>query len=267
MIHPTAIVHKNAQVDPSCEIGPYVVIDEHVKIGPQCRIGPHVHLTGFLSMGEANVVHAGVVLGDLPQDITFQPCESYLKIGSHNIIREMVTMHRGNKPGSETIVGDHNFFMAASHVAHNCRVGNRVVMVNCALAAGHVEIGDRAVISGAVVLHQFIRVGRLVMLRGQSRYTRDIPPFCMADGINDVLGLNVVGLRRAGLGPDARKQLKRAYHTLFLSGKSPSEAIKSYDGERTKEVKELFEFIQSAKRGVCFAKGKGDSESEEEQTE
>src|SRR5262245_28980432 len=123
MIHPTAIVHKKAQVDPSAEIGPYAVIEQQVRIGANCKIGPHVHITGHVTMGEGNTVHASAVLGDLPQDLVYKPCESYLKIGNHNTIREMVTMHRGTKPGSATEVGDHNFFMATSHVAHNCQVG------------------------------------------------------------------------------------------------------------------------------------------------
>ena len=262
MIHSTAVIHKKARVDPSAEIGPYAVIDEHVNIGPKCRIGPHVHLTGWMTMGESNIVHASAVLGDLPQDLVYQPCESYLKIGDHNIIREMVTMHRGTKPGSETVIGDHNFFMATSHVAHNCRIGNHVILSNCSLAAGYVELHDHAIVSGGVVLHQFIRVGRHAILRGQSRYSKDVPPYCVGDGTNGIVGLNVVGLRRAGVGPDARKELKRAFHALFLSGRPPVEGIESYDGEKTKEVKELFEFIQSSKRGVCFVKGRIEVSSE-----
>ncbi len=262
MIHPTAIIHKNARVDPSAEIGPYAVIDENVKVGPRCRIGPHVHLTGFLTMGEGNVVHAGAVLGDAPQDLVYQPCESYLRIGNHNTIREMATMHRGTKSGSETLVGDHNFFMATSHVAHNCRIGNHVILSNCSLAAGYVELHDQCIVSGGVVLHQFIRVGRLAILRGQSRYSKDIPPYCVGDGTNGIVGLNTVGLRRAGLGPDARKELKRAFHAVFLTGKPPLEAIQSYDGNKTSEVKEFFGFIQESKRGVCFVKGKLDDEEE-----
>jgi UDP-N-acetylglucosamine acyltransferase len=264
MIHPTAIIHKKAQVDPSAEIGPYTVIDEHVKIGPGCKIGPHVHLTGWLSMGEGNRVHAGAVLGDLPQDLAYEPCESSLSIGKNNIIREMVTMHRGTKPNSETVIGDQNYFMATSHVAHNCRIGNHVILSNCSLAAGYVELQDYCIVSGGVVLHQFIRVGKMAILRGQSRYSKDIPPYCVGDGTNGIVGLNVVGLRRAGLGPDARKQLKRAFHAAFLSDKPPLKAIEGFDGETTKEVKELFEFIRSAKRGVCFVKGK-EEESEEEE--
>lgn len=264
MIHSTAIIHKKAQVDSSADIGPYAVIDENVKIGAKCRIGPYVHVTGHTTLGEGNVVHAHAVLGDLPQDLAYEPCESFLKIGNHNVIREMVTMHRGTKPGSETVVGDHNFFMATSHIAHNCRVGSHIILSNCSLAAGYVELQDHAIVSGGVVLHQFIRVGRLAILRGQSRYSKDVPPFCVGDGTNGIVGLNVVGLRRAGLGPDARKQLKRAFHAVFLSGKSPIDAIHHYDGEKTKEVKEFFEFIQSSKRGVCFPggdSGEGDEES------
>jgi len=264
MIHPTAILHKKARIDSSAEIGPYAVIDEHVEVGPKCRIGPHVHLTGFLTMGEGNVVHAGAVLGDLPQDLAYQPCESFLKIGNHNVIREMVTMHRGTKPGTETVVGSHNFFMATSHVAHNCKIGNHVILSNCSLAAGYVELHDHSIVSGGVVLHQFIRVGRLAILRGQSRYSKDIPPFCVGDGTNAIVGLNVIGLRRAGLGPDARKHLKRAFHAVFLAGRPPLEAIDHYDGETTKEVKEFFGFIRESKRGVCFVKGKPEEPEEED---
>jgi UDP-N-acetylglucosamine acyltransferase len=175
-------------------------------------------------------------------------------------------MHRGTKPGSDTSIGNHNFFMATSHVAHNCRVGNHVILSNCSLAAGYVELQDHAIVSGGVVLHQFIRVGRLAILRGQSRYSKDIPPFCVGDGTNAIVGLNVVGLRRAGLGPDARKQLKRAFHALFLSGKPPLDAIQDYDGEKTAEIKELFRFIEESKRGVCFVK-RNAQEAEEEALE
>lgn len=263
MIHSTAIVHKHAQLDSTVEIGPYAVIDEHVKIGANCKIGPHVHLTGYLEMDKGNTVHAGAVLGDIPQDLAYKPCESYLKIGKGNTIREMATIHRGTKPGSSTIIGDDNYFMAVSHVAHNCRVGNHVVLSNCSLAAGYVELGDYCIVSGGVVLHQFIRIGKLAILRGQSRYGKDVPPYCIGDGTNDVAGLNVVGLRRAGLKPDARSELKRAFRAVFLADLSPLDAIRSYEGKQTAEVKEFFDFIRSSKRGVCFAKGKGEKESED----
>jgi len=256
MIHPTAIIHKKALLDSTVEVGPYAVVDAHVRIGPNCRIGPHVHLTGFLEMGESNLVHAGAVLGDLPQDLAFEECESYLKIGNHNVIREMTTMHRGTKSGSTTCIGDHNFFMAVSHVAHNCRIGNHVILSSCSLAAGYVEIGDQAVVSGGVVLHQFVRIGRLAILRGQSRYSKDIPPYCVGDGTNEIIGLNTIGLRRAGLKPESRRELKKAYRAVFLSGKSPVEAIQAYDGKKTPGIDEFFGFIKSSKRGVCFPKGR-----------
>jgi UDP-N-acetylglucosamine acyltransferase len=217
--------------------GPYTVIDAHVRIGANCKIGPHVHLTGFLEMGEGNVVHASAVLGDLPQDLVYQDCESYLKIGNRNVIREMTTMHRGTKPGSTTVVGDDNYFMAVSHVAHNCRIGNHVILSSCSLA--------------------------LALLRGQSRYSKDIPPFCVGDGTNEVVGLNVIGLRRAGAKPETRTALKRAFKAVYLSGQLPLEAIDSFQDKRTPEVQEFFDFIKSSKRGVCFPKGKSEEPEEE----
>jgi UDP-N-acetylglucosamine acyltransferase len=169
-----------------------------VEIGAQCVLGPHVYLTGLTRIGARNRFHAGCVIGDAPQDLKYAGEPTRLRIGDDNVFREHVTVHRSNKIGEETIIGSHNFLMAHCHVAHNCHVGEHVILANGALLGGHVTVDDRAFISGNCAVHQFVRIGMLALTQGGTVVTQDLPPYTIAHNVNELCGLNAVGLRRAG---------------------------------------------------------------------
>lgn len=256
MIHPTAIIHPLAKLDATVQVGPYAVIDEGVELGPHCVVGPHVYLTGLTTIGSHNHFYAGCVIGEAPQDLKYQGGPTRLRIGSHNVFREHLTVHRSSKPGEETVLGDHNLLMASCHVAHNCLVGNHVILTNGALLGGHVSIADRALISGNCLVHQFVRVGTLALMQGGSAVSKDLPPFTVARGVNGICGLNTIGLRRAGFTPAERLQLKRAYHALFRSGLNLRAALAAAQGQFTSgPARLLLEFLAASKRGVCFDVG------------
>jgi UDP-N-acetylglucosamine acyltransferase len=252
MIHPTAIIHPKAQLDSSVRVGPYAVIDEGVALGADCVIGPHVYLTGQMIIGLHNQFHAGCVIGDAPQDLKYKGEPTRLRIGDHNVFREHVTVHRSNKVEEETVIGSNNFLMAHCHVAHNCRLGNQVILANGALLGGHVAVDDKAFISGNCLVHQFIRVGTLALMQGGAAISKDLPPFTMARGYNGICGLNIVGLRRAALSAEQRLELKRLYHALFRSGRNLREALAAAREQFTGDsAKVMLDFVASAKRGVC----------------
>jgi UDP-N-acetylglucosamine acyltransferase len=265
MIHATAVIHARAQLDPSVEVGPYAVIDEDVTLGPHCIVGPHVYLTGVTSIGAHNRFHAGCVIGDAPQDLKYKNNPTRLRIGDHNIFREHFTAHRANSRDEDTVIGSHNFLMAHSHVAHNCQLGDHIVIANGALLAGHVVVQDRAFISGNCVVHQFCHLGRLSLMQGGSAISKDLPPFTIARrGSNALGGLNNIGLRRAGFAPQQRAELKRLYHALFASGLNLSDALEKARANFTGAAATTFlEFVAQSKRGVCTPKG-SDDEIEEE---
>ena len=252
MIHPTAIIHPKARLHPTVHVGPYAVIDEGVEIGPHCVVGPHVYLTGLTTIGAHNRFHAGCVIGDAPQDVKYGGAPTGLRIGEHNLFREHSTVHRSNKEGEATIIGSRNFLMVNCHVAHNCLLGDHVIIANGALLGGHVVVEDRAFISGNCLVHQFVRVGTLAIMQGGSAISKDLPPFTVAQRINEICGLNIVGLRRSGFTEEQRLELKQVYHTLFRSGQNLLNAVKvarvKYSG--TAAVT-LIEFIAAAKRGIC----------------
>ena len=253
-IHPTAVIDSRAAIHSEAEIGPYVVVEGAVKIGRGTRVMAHAHITGWTEIGEENEIHTGAALGDAPQDTSYQGSESYLKIGSHNIFREHVQVHRGTQAGSSTVIGNHNFLMAGAHVGHNCKLGDHIVIANGALLGGYVEIGDQAFISGNCVVHQFVRVGKLSLMRGLSATSRDVPPYSIVDWQHQVRGVNVIGLKRAGFDEQRIRVIKNAFRTLFHKGRNLSLAIKELesDGNVTADVAFLLEFIRSSKRGVCF---------------
>jgi UDP-N-acetylglucosamine acyltransferase len=265
MIHPTAIVHPKAKLDSTVEIGPYAVINEGVVLGANCVVGPHVYLTGLTTIGAGNRFHAGCVIGDAPQDLKYKNEPTRLHIGDNNVFREHFTAHRSTKPDTETIIGSHNFLMANAHVAHNCVIGDHVIMANGALLGGHVEVQDRAFISGNCCVHQFRRVGTLALMQGGSAISTDLPPFTVALRVNEICGLNSVGLRRAGFTVEQRLELKRLYHLLFRNGKNLREAIVEARKDFTSAAaKILLDFVASAKRGVCADLGRAAIENEEE---
>jgi UDP-N-acetylglucosamine acyltransferase len=254
VIHPTAVVDPAAEIDPSASIGAYVVIEGPVRVGPECRVMSHAVLRGSTRLGARNVVHPGAVLGGEPQDLAFGGLETFLAIGDDNVFREHVTVHRGTSPGSSTVVGHGNYFMQSAHVAHNCRVGDGAIVAGGALLAGHVDLADRAFVSGNCVVHQHVRIGRFALLRGLSRTSRDVPPFCIMDGTHTVRGVNVVGLRRAGFERTRVAAIRRAVVRLFGRPTHLGRAVAEVEaGAATDEVRELVAFVRASKRGVCVA--------------
>jgi UDP-N-acetylglucosamine acyltransferase len=258
MIHPTAIVSPAAELDASVEVGPFAVIDAGVHLGPGCRVGPHVFLTGHTSAGAGNQFYAGCVIGEAPQDVKYKDEPTGLRIGDNNLFREGVTVHRSNCTEAETVIGSNNYFMVNSHVGHNVQLGDGIVVANGALLAGHVEVGDRAFISGNCVVHQFVRIGTLGLMQGGSRISQDLPPFTIAVGPNEICGLNVVGLRRAGYSPSERLELKELYHWLFRRGQNLSQSLAEAEGKfLSVPAKMMLDFVASSKRGVLRDRGRG----------
>ncbi len=261
-IDPTARIAPEVELDPTVEVGMGVIIDGPSRIGAGTRILAHAYIGPYTTIGEHNTIGFGAIIGHEPQDYAFTGEESYTIIGDHNLIREYVTIHRGTKPGTATRVGDHNFLMAMSHLAHNAVIGNHVIVVNNSLVGGYVEVADRAFLSGNCVLHQFIRVGTLVMMRGLSAASRDLPPYCVIDWQHTVRALNLVGLRRAGFTPEQIQPLRQAVRILFSTRRNLKLAMAQVEQEvpLTPEVAHLLEFIRASKRGVATAPTKRDAE-------
>lgn len=266
VIHPTAIVHPQAKLDSSVSVGAHSVIDAGVEIGPNCLVGPLVHITGTTVIGASNRFHAGCVIGDAPQDLKYRDEPTRLQIGDHNVFREHVTVHRSATMTEATMIGSHGFFMATSHVGHNCVLGDHVILANGAMLGGHVVVQERAFISGNCMVHQFARVGRLALMQGGSAMSKDLPPFTVAMRVNEICGLNTIGLRRAGIAPNERLELKKLYHELFIRGRNLRSALAEAQERFTSGVsRELMAFVASAKRGVCAhvsTSAKSEDESE-----
>jgi UDP-N-acetylglucosamine acyltransferase len=258
-IHPTAVIDAAAEVHPDAEIGPYVVIDGAVRVGPRTRVMAGAYLTGWTEIGADNVIHPGVVLGGEPQDLKFEAAETYLRIGHRNTFREHSQVHRGTKPGTATVVGDDNYFMQNAHVAHNCSIGDQVILAGGALVAGYATVADLAFVSGNCVVHQHVRIGRLAVMRGLSRASRDVPPFCIMDGTHTVRGTNVVGLRRAGFDADRIRAIRRALRMLFHRPTNLRLAMARLEAEPplSDDVVHLLEFIRASTRGVATAPRRG----------
>jgi UDP-N-acetylglucosamine acyltransferase len=258
VIHPTAIVDPRAEIDPSAEIGPYVVIDGTVHVGPRTRLMAHVVLLGDTHLGADNVLHPSVVLGDAPQDLAYRDAPTGLRIGDGNVFREFSQVHRGTQPDTFTVIGDRNFFMSSAHVAHNCRIGSRVIVASGALLAGHVTIDDDAFISGNCVVHQHVRIGRLSIMRGLSRASRDVPPFALVDGTHTVRGVNRVGLRRAGFDRARLRAVVEAFRILFGERRNLKLAMAEVEAApSTPEVQELLAFVRASRRGVAQGPRRG----------
>lgn len=252
-IHPTAVVSPEARLATPVSVGPYSVLEDDVEVGKGCVLGPHVILRNGSRLGKRCRIHAGAVIGDDPQDLSFQPCRSYVVLGDDNVVREHATIHRGTTPGSVTCLGDHNYIMAGAHVAHNCRLGHHVILANNVLLAGYVEVDDYAFLSGGVVVHQYCRIGKLAMIGGNGRVPQDVPPYVLAAGYNvRVRGLNLLGLKRHGLSAERVRSLKKAYRLLYRSQLALKEALERIEREvGTEEALHLASFIRSSKRGFC----------------
>jgi UDP-N-acetylglucosamine acyltransferase len=264
MIHHTAIIHPQAKLGANVRVGPYAVIDADVELGDGCVVGPHVYLTGATTIGAGNRFHAGAVIGDAPQDLKYKDEPTRVRIGDNNIFREHVTINRSNKLAEDTVIGSNNLFMAGAHVGHNSIVGSHVIMANGSFLAGHVTVQDRAFVSGSCLVHQFCRVGTLAIMQGGSAITQDLPPFTVVSGVNDLCGLNTVGLRRAGYSPEERIELKRLYRALFRSGQNLSEAVAgARKNFSSAGARIMLDFVAAAKRGICAGTRAGRHTAEE----
>jgi UDP-N-acetylglucosamine acyltransferase len=251
-IAPPAIVHPGARLGQNVTVGPFAVIEEHVEIGDNTVIGSGVVIKPHTRIGRDCQIHAGAVLGGPPQDTKFRGEVSYLIIGDGNIVREYVTIHRATGEENATIIGDGNMIMAYSHLGHNCEIGNDVIMANQVGISGHVVIEDRVVIGGMVGIHQYVRIGKLAMIGGFSKVVQDVPPFMMADGRpSKVYGLNVRGLRRAGIPTGIRSELKQAFRLLYANGLNMSQALESveHDVRESAERDYLLGFLRNEKLG------------------
>jgi len=252
-IHPTAVIDPDAILATDVQVGPYAIIEGPVEIGPGCVIESHACLCGPLIMGANNFVGHGAVIGKSPQHRGYRGESTLLRIGDDNVFREFVTVHRGTAEGNRvTWIGDRNMFMIGSHMGHDARVGNSCTVVNNALIAGHVSLDDGCILSGHTAVQQRVRVGRLAMLGGMGSTTKDIPPFILQHGQNCVTGLNIIGLRRAGIHPSAIDGLRQAFRILYREVRLQSAALDRIETElgMIPEVAEFVAFIRESKLGI-----------------
>ena len=251
-IHPTAVVDPSAELAPDVAVGPYCVIGKDVVIGAGTRLESHVVVEQYTTLGEDCQVRQGSVIGGPPQDHKFRGERSYVVIGNRNIIREFVTIHRATGEGEATRIGDDNMIMAYCHIGHNSWLGSGIIMANQVGISGHCLVEDRVVFGGIVGVHQFVRIGKLAMVGGMSKQVTDVPPFTMADGRpSEVVGLNILGLRRAGIPPAVRAGLKQAFRLLYRSNLNLSQGIEAAynEVEPSEERDYLLEFLSNIRRG------------------
>ncbi len=252
-IHPTSVVHDEACLEEGVEIGPYTTIGRDVVIGENTKIGPNVFIDEGTTIGRDCNISKGVVLGTPPQDFKYMGEKTYLKIGDNNSIREYVTINRSTEEGKATILGDNNYLMAYSHVAHNCCLGNGIVMANAAALGGHVNIEDNAILGGLVGVHQFVNIGRLSIIGGCSKVVKDVIPFAKADGHPlRIYSLNSVGLRRSNFPEEVISILKETFKILFRDSFNTSQALKKLKEQfpHQEEVKHIITFIENSQRGI-----------------
>lgn len=258
LVHATAIVSPEANLGADVRVGPFAMIEGPVALGPGCTVEPYARLIGPLTAGRDNRFGTGCVIGGSPQHITYKGETTRLEIGDGNTIREHVTIHRampiGVGPGDGvTRIGSGNLLMVGAHVAHDCRLGNNCILANSALLGGHVETGDRIFISGNSAVHQFCRIGRLAFLSGSSASSKDIPPFWVMQDVNRVCGVNVIGMRRAGVAAAEIQAVRRAFRFIYIERATISAALMRMEAEMggVPAIRELIDFVRSSKRGIC----------------
>jgi UDP-N-acetylglucosamine acyltransferase len=263
-IHPSAVLDGKIELAEGVEVGPFCLLSGTIRIGPRTRLIAHVTILGETEIGADNMLHPNVVIGDEPQDIAYTGGPRRVRIGDRNIFREGVTIHRGSEHGDITIIGNDNFFMQNAHAAHDCRVGDSTIIAGGALLAGWAQVGNQALVSGNCVVHQYVRIGRLAMMRGLSRTSRDVPPFCIMDLTHTLRGINVVGLRRAGISIASIRALRDAYRVLFGERQNLTSALQRLEqsGPMLPEVAEMVAFIRESKRGVAFGMKQGAADEE-----
>ncbi len=256
VIHPTAIVHPDAELAEGVEVGPFAVIEGTVKIGARTRIGARVSIEGYTIIGADNEIFTGAVVGSRTQDKKFKGGVSYLRIGDRNKIREYVTLNPGTKEGTETVIGNDNLLMAYSHVAHDCVIKNNTILANSATLAGHVILEDKAIIGGLSAIHQFVRIGTLALIGGCSKVVQDVPPFMIADGHPArVYAINSVGLDRASYSKEEKAFIRKSLKIIFRSGLTLKNAMARLEeeckGRAFPSFQILTEFLKSSERGIC----------------
>jgi UDP-N-acetylglucosamine acyltransferase len=252
-IHPTAIVDVTAELGPGTIVGPYCIIGPEVVLGQNCWLQHHVTLTGPMRTGNANKFYACCSIGQQTQDLKYAGEPTYLEIGEENVFREFVTVNRSTTSEGKTRIGSRGNFLAYSHVGHDCSVGDAVVFSNNGTLAGHVEVGDHAVMGGLTAVHQFCRIGRFAITGGCSKIVQDVPPFMIADGNPaNIRGVNLIGLERQNYPADAVKLIKEAFRLIYRSNYNTRQAIQAIRQElpASEEVQQIIDFIQSSQRGI-----------------
>jgi len=263
-IHPTAIVDAKCDLGVEVKIGPYAIIESGCVIGDYCEIRAHAIVTKGTLMGPRNQIGYGAVIGGEPQDLGFKTARTWVELGSGNKIREYVTIHRATVENTATSVGNDNFIMGGVHLGHDVKVGDRTIMANNSLLAGHVQVEDGVFLGGATIVHQHTRIGRLAITRGGTRLGKDVPPFFMATDTNLVAGINRIGLRRAGLSQELRRAIQAAYDMLYRSDLNVSQALGELEQKfRQPEIAHLIAFIRTSKRGICKSERGVRAEDEE----
>ena len=255
MIHPSAIVDADADIAVNAEVGPYAVIGAGVRVGARCRVGSHVVLEGPLSIGEDCKISSFACIGAPPQDLKYAGEKTSVQIGARCTLREFVTVHRGTATGDGvTTIGDDALIMAYAHIAHDCRLGDRVVLANSTTLAGHVVLDDDVMTGGMVAFHQFVHVGRHAFIAASAMVERDVPPFCRVFGDRaKLVGLNALGLKRRGFSHDARSRLSAAYKALFRNDRPLSTLLEEVSTcwADDDNVQEMVRFVRESQRGIC----------------
>ena len=251
-IHPTAIVDPGAKIGAAVEIGPFAVIEDNVEIADRCVIGSTALIASGARLAEGVKVFHGAVIGTIPQDLKFDGEATTAEVGANTVVREFCTINRGTSHSRRTVVGANCLLMAYAHVAHDCVLGDQVILANAVNMGGHVMIGDWVIIGGMVAIHQFVHIGEHAMVGGKFRVAQDVPPYCLAGGWDlKYEGLNSIGLKRRGFGPEQRKALKDAYRMIYQSDLLRTEALKKLkESEMTVEVQKVAAFFERSERGV-----------------
>jgi UDP-N-acetylglucosamine acyltransferase len=252
-IHSSAVVHPGAQIGSDCEIGPYCVIGEHVTLGAGCKLHSHAVVDGHATLGKGNEIFPFACLGKKTQDLKWKGGVTRLEIGDHNVFREGVTVHCATGDGDTTVIGSNNLFLTHAHVAHDCVLGNHIIMSGNTALAGHVMIEDHAILSGFAAVHQFVRIGKYAMIGACCPVRQDIAPFMLADGDPATpMTINKVGLERNGISAETITALKQAYKIIFRESLTLANALAKVESELPPlpEIQHLVQFIRASERGI-----------------
>ncbi len=253
-IHPTAFVDPGAEIGDDVQIGCFAIVEAGAKVGSRCVIEGHAQVLAHAEIGDDCCIGGNAIIGGSPQDLSFDAnLSSKVKVASGNTFREYVTVHRSTQEGGATEIGKDNYFMVGCHVGHDCIIGSRNIIANQCMLGGHVVLGDGAFLGGGAGIHQFVRIGSMAMIRGHASITKDVPPYVIVSDYDSLRGLNVIGLRRAGLTASTRKNLKEAYRQVFLTGETLTDALEAtIPHPWESEAQAFLDFLRvPTKRGVC----------------